>query len=152
MQTSSPTSSENYQLGSAADPELAYKIQKRSKLFRFGRHEILFRQGENPHSVYLIQRGEALLTMRVQGVTALRVRAGAGSLLGLPAVVGQKPYTLTAQALGKLEAYWLNPDQFAELLREESKLSMAVLRILASEIRSARQAVAGLADKGLGEP
>lgn len=37
------------------------------------------------------------------------------------------------------------------MIREDSQLSMSVLRILASEIRSAREAVAGLADKGLGE-
>jgi len=143
--------SEPTSFGHAVDPELAYKVQKRSKLFRFGSHEVLFRQGDDPESVFLIQRGEALLTMRVNGVTVMRVPAGAGSLLGLPGVVGGRPYTLGAQALGELEAYRIGADQFLELMRDEPQLSLVVLRIMASEIHSAREAWVSLADKALSE-
>jgi CRP-like cAMP-binding protein len=121
-----------------ADPELAYRIRKESQLHFFGANDVLFRQGDSPRFLYLLQSGEAVLTTEVLNKTIPIVRAGAGSLIGLRAIIARKPYTMTARANGDLYAFCLEAGPFEELLESEPGLSRSVLRILAADIRSER--------------
>lgn len=129
-----------------ADSELAYKISEKSQLFIYGANDVLFRQGDAPHFLYLLKCGEAVLTMQESGKIVMRLCAGAGSLIGLPAITGNKPYTMTARASGELQAYCLEAHQFEELIEAEPQLSLNILHILAAEVRSARGALTALAD------
>ncbi len=121
-----------------ADPELIQELEKRSKPVSLGPDRILFRQGEAPVGVYLLRAGEALLTSRSNDAAVLSVHVGAGSLLGLPAVIASKPYTLTAKALEGAELSLVTSDEFVELMRRDPALSFRVLQVLAAEIRFAR--------------
>jgi CRP-like cAMP-binding protein len=51
---------------------------------------ILFRQGEPADCLYFVKSGEARLTMQA-GDKEVTIRAGQGSLLGIPAIVGNQP-------------------------------------------------------------
>ena len=123
-----------------ADPELATEIQKRSTPVSLAARPILFRQGEKPTAVYLVKGGEVLLTG--QGDDIFTIRAGAGSLLGIPAVIGSKPYSLTAEALPGAQVDVLTADEFIQLMQVNPALAFQVLQILASEVRMAREALA----------
>src|SRR5450631_942408 len=58
---------------------------------------ILFSQGETPKGIYLLKSGEAALMMQAaSGQIVLCQRALPGSILGLPAVIGNVPYTMSA--------------------------------------------------------
>ena len=98
---------------------------------------ILFRQGDSPVDLYFVKSGEVILSMPAEEAE-VRVRAGKGSPLGLPAVIGKQPYSMTAKAPWDAEVFKLTSDAFHELLRIEPRMQQAILQILAAEVRAAR--------------
>jgi CRP-like cAMP-binding protein len=104
---------------------------------------ILFRQGEPADCLYFVKSGEASLTMQAGG-KEVRIRAGKGSLLGIPAIVGNQPYSMTGTAPCDAEILRLSSVGFSNLLKTDPGMQQAVLRILAGEVRVARQALTDL--------
>jgi CRP-like cAMP-binding protein len=127
-----------------ADPELIQELEKRSKPIAVGSDRVLFHQGDAPTGVYILRKGNARLTSKSDGDAILSIRAGAGSLLGVPAVVGAKPYSLTAEALQGAEVSMLPCDEFVRLMSTKPALSFRVLQVLAEEVRFAREALSHL--------
>ena len=127
-----------------ADPDLIEQLEKRAEPVAFGQDRVLFHQGDAPKGVYILRRGSAILTNMSDGDALLSVEAGQGSLLGVPAVVGSKPYSLTAEAVDGAEVSVLTCDDFVHLMHTEPTLSFRVLQVLAEEVRFAREALAQL--------
>lgn len=127
-----------------ADPELVSELEKYAKPVVVGADHVLFRQGDAPRGVYILRKGLARLTSQCDGDAILAVQAGAGSLLGVPAVVGGKPYSLTAEAMEGAELSLLPSDDFVRLMNTEPAIAFRVLQVLAEEVRFAREAIAHL--------
>jgi CRP-like cAMP-binding protein len=127
-----------------ADVELVSELEKRAHPIAIAADHILFRQGDAPKGVYILRKGLAKLTSQSDGDAILSVQAGAGSLLGVPAVVGGKPYSLTAEAMDGAEFSLLSSDDFVHLMHTEPALSFRVLQVLAEEVRFARESIAHL--------
>ena len=127
-----------------ADPELIEELEKRATPVAVSPGGILFHQGDAPTGVYILSKGTAKLTSITDGDPLLSIRTGAGSLLGVPAVVGAKPYTLTAEALENAEVSVLSCEDFVHLMHTEPALSFRVLQVLAAEVRFARESLAQL--------
>jgi len=104
---------------------------------------ILFRQGQRGDCLYFVKWGEVALTM-LAGEKEIRIRAGKGSLLGLPAVFGNQAYTMTAKASWDAEIFKLSSNAFTELLNKERRMKETVLQILAGEVSAIRQAFSQL--------
>jgi CRP-like cAMP-binding protein len=104
---------------------------------------ILFRQGEQGDCIYFVKWGEVALMMLL-GNKEIRIRAGKGSLLGIPALLGNQPYTMTARAAWDAEIFMLSLDGFRDLMDTELQMEEVVLRILAGEVRAIRQAFSQL--------
>jgi CRP-like cAMP-binding protein len=103
---------------------------------------VLFRQGDDPTGLYILHKGNVTLTMdSAQGKTFLSTQAEAGSLLGLPGLVGNEPYSLTAIARQGAELGFVTRDQFNELMKSDPLLALKILQVLAAEVRSARNAI-----------
>jgi CRP-like cAMP-binding protein len=130
------------------DRELAEKIISRSAEI-IPQDRIRFRQGEPADCLCFVKSGEASLTMKA-GDKEVRIRAGRVSLLGIPAIVGNQPYSMTAKACWDAEIFRLSSVLFNDLIKTEPGMQQAVLRILAGEVRVARQALSDLAS-GAGE-
>jgi CRP-like cAMP-binding protein len=125
-----------------ANPELIDALKKRSTAIACNGEQVLFHQGEPPAGVYILHQGEVTLTMEsAQGKPILSSQAGAGSLLGLPGLVGNEPYTLTAVARKGAEVSFVSRDQFTALMQSDPLLSLKILQVLAAEVRSARNAI-----------
>jgi CRP-like cAMP-binding protein len=75
------------------------------------------------------------------GNTVMCVRAGADSLLGLPGIIGNEPYTMTAMARKGSEVRVVTRADFEDVIRMEPSLGLLVLQVLAVEVRSVRQAL-----------
>jgi CRP-like cAMP-binding protein len=129
-------------LETIVDRELAEIILSRSAEI-IPQDGILFRQGDPADCLYFVKTGEANLTMQA-GEKEVKIRAGRGSLLGIPAIVGNQPYSMTAKACWDAEIFRLSSIAFNDLLKTEPKMQQAVLRILAGEVRVARQALSDL--------
>jgi CRP-like cAMP-binding protein len=129
-----------------ASSELTSAVEKWAKSITELTASILFRQGDEPEAVYYLKAGEVTLTMRSGERIIMSARVPAGSLLGLPAIMGNKPYSLTATAVGQVEAYRISHDDFKQMIVQE-RLCFDVVRILAGEVHSARIALAECLDQ-----
>lgn len=125
-----------------AGKELAQALESLSAPVDCTRDRVLFRQGDDPTGVYIVRAGCAALTMQsVSGEIILRIESGPGSVLGLPGLIGNKPYSLTAVAHRGSQVGFVTRDEFTALMTNEPLLSLRVLEVLAAEVHTARQAI-----------
>ena len=122
-----------------ADLELAHEIEKRSKPCSSFRDGVLFRQGDSPLALYLVKSGEVALAMESGGRMVMYVRAGAGSLVGLPAVVENKPYSMTAAPCAGADIREIRNLEFNDLICSTPMLAIKVFQVLAAEVHLARR-------------
>jgi CRP-like cAMP-binding protein len=127
----------------SADGRLFQALMKRSQTVACGEGGTLFHQGEAPRGLFILERGEAALVMTSDaGQAVMCVEAGPGSLLGLPSVIANKPYTATALVRKGSTVSIIAPEDFDQTLREEPELYPCILQVLAEDFRSVRLAIA----------
>ncbi|MGB7546259.1 MAG: cyclic nucleotide-binding domain-containing protein [Terracidiphilus sp.] len=125
-----------------ADPQLIQALEKRSTTISCGEDRVLFRQGDFPAGLYLLHKGEVTLIMDSRlGDAVLSIQAAVGLLLGLPGLIGNEPYTLTATARSGAQLSFVTRDVFIALMQSDPLLSLKVLQVLAAEVRYARSAI-----------
>jgi CRP-like cAMP-binding protein len=124
-----------------ADPELIEALEKRSTPVTCDEDRVLFHQGEEPNGLYILHQGDVSLTMASPtGEIVLCMLPYAGSLLGLPALIGNEPYSLTAKASKGCDLGLVTREAFLDLVKSEPMMPLKILHVLAAEVRSARQA------------
>lgn len=123
-----------------ADPELIQALEKRATPVSCGEDRILFRRGDLPVGLFILRAGEAAISMD-SGDDAVSCLATAGSLLGLPGVIANQPYSLTVVARKGANVGFVSKQEFDTLMRTELALMVKILQVLAAEVRSARLAI-----------
>jgi CRP-like cAMP-binding protein len=127
-----------------ACPDLIHALKQRSAPVPCPSGNILFQQGELPKGLYILEKGEVALSMSTPvGKAVADARACSGSLLGLPGLASNEPYTMTAVAQPGAELSFLDRQDFAEIMHTCPDLAIQILQVLAAEVRSARLALAG---------
>ena len=125
-----------------AEKELIEALEKRSSTVVCEEERKLFTQGGNPSGLYLLRKGTATLSMESPtGGILMSITLFPGSLLGLPALIGNEPYTLTATAQKGAEFGFVSREDFNSLMLTDPSLAVRVLRVLAAEVRTARHAI-----------
>jgi CRP-like cAMP-binding protein len=125
-----------------ADRELLDALEERSRTIVCSEERVLFAQGEEPTGLYILRSGSATLSMITEsGQPIVLTSVAAGSLLGLPGLIGDQPYSLTAVAGPGAELGFVTREDFCRLMLSDPALSLKVLGVLAAEVRSARQAI-----------
>ena len=125
-----------------ADPELIQALEKNSIEISCGEDRVLFNQGDNPQGLYILDQGEITLTMTSpSGQQVMQIQAHPGSLLGLPGLIGNGFYTLSAIAHDGARVSFVPRDEFTSLMQADPHLSLKILQVLAAELRSARTAL-----------
>jgi CRP-like cAMP-binding protein len=125
-----------------ADSELIHALEEKSTAIACGEDRVLFKQGDHPKGLYILDQGEITLTMTTpEGQQIMEIQAHAGSLLGLPGLIGAGPYTLSAIARDGARLSFVPRDEFTQLMQADPRLSFKILQVLAAELRSARQAL-----------
>ena len=125
-----------------ADPELMSALDVSATPFECSRGTVLFTQGEPPKGLYILQSGTADLAMTApNGREIFRVTVSAGALMGLPALIGNQPYSLTATAKENARVKFVPREKFYHLMADKPSLSLSILRVLAAEVRTARFAI-----------
>ena len=128
-----------------ADPELLQALENHAVSISSAGQRLLFRQGDPADGLYILIQGEATLSMSAEGGQALMsIQATAGSLLGLPGLIGNQPYSLTAIANTGAKVSYIARGDFNALMQSDPQLALKILRVLAAEVRSARLALAHL--------
>ena len=125
-----------------ADPELIRALSEHATPIVCDTDRILFQQDAPAAGLYILHKGEATISMTSQqGQTVLSVAAKDGSLLGLPGLVSNQPYSLTAVARAGARVSFLGRTEFTTLMESNPPLAFKILQILAAEVRSARNAL-----------
>lgn len=125
-----------------AEKELIEALEKRSSTVACNEEQQLFRQGSDPTGLYILRKGKATLSMESPtGGTILSITLFPGSLLGLPALIGNEPYTLSATAERGAELGFVTREDFNSLMLTDPTIAVRVLRVLAAEVRTARHAI-----------
>jgi len=102
-------------------------------------------QGDEPAGVFLVCSGRVRLFIRnpLTGAITFDRVAEPGSLLGLPAAFGDRPYSMTAEAAEETEVAFVERPMFLEMMRNDGQLCMRCLQLLSDEVRIAREAIGG---------
>ena len=125
-----------------AEKELIEALERRASTVVCTEQRQLFSQGAYPTGLYILRKGRAILTMESPtGGTIIAITLHPGSLLGLPALVGNEPYTLTATAEENAELGFVTREDFNSLMLSDPTIAVRVLRVLAAEVRTARHAI-----------
>ena len=125
-----------------ADPELIRALAARATTVPCDADSILFKQDDQPVGVYIVHQGQASLSMKSpEGRSILSVQALPGSLLGLPGVIGNQPYSLTASVRAGAQVSFVSSADFFAVMQSNPQLSLKMLQVLAAEVRTARRAL-----------
>ena len=125
-----------------ADSELIQALEKRAAPVACNEDRVLFNQGDQAVGLYILSQGEAVVSMDAgSGAVDFSCTATAGSLLGLPGLIANQPYSLTAVARKGAQIGFISKDEFQSLIQTELPLMGKVLQVLAAEVRSARLAI-----------
>jgi CRP-like cAMP-binding protein len=128
-----------------AAPELIQALEKSAYPVVCGGDRLLFKQGDTPVGLYILNAGAATLTMAAPGGGQItEIQAPAGSLLGLPGLLGNQPYTLSATAHAGARLGFVPRDELTKLMQADPQLSLKMLQVLAAEVSSARRALCEL--------
>jgi CRP-like cAMP-binding protein len=125
-----------------ADRELIVELKKHAARVDCAEDRVLFKQGDAPGGLYIFCGGEAWMTLKSStGDEVMQLSAEVGSLLGLPAVIGNVPYSLSARAKKGALVSFIPREDFSRLMLTDPSISGGVLRVLAAEVRTARAAL-----------
>jgi len=125
-----------------ADPELIRALETRATSLVCDPDRLLFSQDDAAVGVYLVHEGAATLTMNAKnGTRIFSIPALPGSVLGLPALISNQPYSLTAVAHAGARVSFVSRADFFALVQADPLLSLKMLEVLAAEVRTARQAL-----------
>ena len=125
-----------------ADPELIRALTARAKPVPCDTDTVLFKQEDRAVGLYILHEGQASLSMKSQqGRSILSVQALPGSLIGLPGVIGNEPYSLTAAVRSGAHVSFVSSADFFALMESDPQLSLKMLQVLAAEVRTARRAL-----------
>ena len=102
----------------------------------------IFTQGDAPAGVYIVRKGSVRMSVRAGDSEVVMRVAQPGSVLGLPGVLSNKPYSLTARTVQPCELGFVKAEDLIKLVRENPALGLQVLQLLSEEVRAARGAIA----------
>jgi EAL domain-containing protein (putative c-di-GMP-specific phosphodiesterase class I) len=96
---------------------------------------VLFADGDQPSSAYLVESGEIEISTMVRGRRMVLSRLGAGELLGEMAVFDTGPRSATATARVDSVLYVIDPEQVSERLAKTDPVIRALIESLLRRYR-----------------
>ena len=125
-----------------ADSELLSELEKVASRVDCPSDRVLFEQGDAAVGLYIVGTGTTTISLKSESnSTIMKVDVVSGSLLGLPGVLGNQPYSLTAVAHKGTQVSFVSLKDFSALMESNPSLSLKVLQVLAAEVRTARRAL-----------
>ena len=98
---------------------------------------VLFRRGDPVTGVFLIRSGTVALLL--PNVPEPPIIAGPGTLLGIPAAMCNRPYSLTAETLEPVETGFIAREQFVAIVRQHPDLCLVLIETLAEALSETRK-------------
>jgi CRP-like cAMP-binding protein len=134
---------------SEQDQETCNK-HKTTNLYKAG--QILFYEGNRAFGIYCVFSGKIkLYKTGFNGRLQIVRLAGTGDLLGYRSLLADEPYAATAEAMEDAMVCFVDRGTFFEMMRQNGKLAMEMMKKLCRELRSAEDHVLDVAQKSTRE-
>ena len=124
-----------------APNELKAQLIAIGSRIRSTRGSFLFQRGDAVTGIFLVSTGAVQLGLEERPAAFLSRHVGPGSVLGLPAVLSNSPYSLSAEAVKDSELVYIPRERLLDLLRDKPDLCMLVIEVLTEELSQTRSAL-----------
>lgn len=112
-------------------------VRKRLIAARFRAGELIYRQGDEPDGLYLVERGQARIESPDAKGGAPLALLGDGDIFGEGALLLEGPRSASARAVTDLDAWMLRREDFEDLMLQYPALALNLSRVLEERLRSA---------------
>lgn len=119
--------------------DLHAELERRCARVQKQRHAVLFKRGQSPFGMFLVLSGTVTLDFGVDGANPLNGAYGPGALVGLPASLTGRTYSMTATVTDDAELGFLSIEELKSLLKERPQLCRQLLDILGAKISQTYQ-------------
>jgi len=124
-----------------AEPDLLLALRRHEFPVDCLEDRVLFCQGDEPTGLYVFHSGAATMVLEsADGTPIATVPMRPGALLGLQALVGGEPFSMTAAAKAGAQVGFVTYNAFLALMLSKPLLALMILRVLAAEVLSTRAA------------
>ena len=123
------------------DPKRLRLLAFMSESLTYRAGELLFDQGEDGDSAFVVLDGTASVLINIGGEKTEVAVIGSKQVFGEMAVLCDIPRTAAIGAKTDLEVLRIDRDAFLKLLQEFPEVSLQVMRFLASRLESTTQAL-----------
>jgi CRP-like cAMP-binding protein len=122
--------------------DLQAMLQAGGEKVRKPRHSVLFRYGEKSFGMFVVLSGRVSLDVGIASPFARAYTAGA--LLGLPATISRREYSMTATVTEDAELVFWTADELESLLRKNPTLCQELLAIMAERVAANHEVMKAL--------
>lgn len=114
--------------------------------------EVIFRDGEMPKGIYLIEKGTAKLCKSgYYGKEQILRFIKKGDILGYRSILCGESFQAKAEAMTTMEMFFIPTEMFLYLLEIDSKISYTILQKIAYELGESSNIITFLAQKSVRE-
>jgi CRP-like cAMP-binding protein len=119
-------------LGEAHLSSIAQSFRPRT----YEKSDVIFRQGDNGHEVYLIREGKVrIFKVSPSGQETSIILLSTGALVGEYAVIDGRTRSATARALQRCEIWEMAGSRFLQCVREIPDFALALCQLLVAKAR-----------------
>lgn len=116
--------------------------QELGRTYRDG--EIIVRQGEPGHGMFVIQSGEVEVTSFVGGREIPVGRLGAGDIFGEMALFEREPRSASVRAVGEVRVLTIDKASFLRRVHEDPSIAYRILKQMSQRVRRLDDELAAL--------
>jgi CRP/FNR family cyclic AMP-dependent transcriptional regulator len=106
-----------------------------TRTFKAG--EVVFREGERGHTMFVVRSGHVRISKRVRAVERTLATLGPGEFFGEMAVLSGRPRTATATASDEITLLELDEKRFDAMIRSQAEIAARILKKLARRLDDA---------------
>lgn len=130
----------------SAPHDVLAELQQKCEVVRKPKQTILFKRGQAAFGMFLVMRGKVTLDFGVDGSCSLNGAYGPGALVGLPATLTGRTYSMTATVTDNAELGFISSKDLRGILRQQPELCRQLLDILSAKITHTYQITKGRLD------
>ncbi|UCB44855.1 MAG: Crp/Fnr family transcriptional regulator [Spirochaetota bacterium] len=122
-------------------------FQKYGQTLEAGR--VLFKEGDQGDTMYIIQKGRIKITKRVNNVDKILMVLSKGDFFGEMSIIRQTPRTATATAIDTCELLTFNRNGFVSMIAKNSSIAMNIIEKLCLRLEKADNQIRDLAKRDI---
>lgn len=111
-----------------------YAVLKVLKKTSCQKDEVIFKQGESPSHIYIVQSGRIKLYLHAEGISYELIEFGVGDCFGETALIGIQPHTANAVAMEETDLIVLSGHALFSLHETERDVFSLIVLNIAREV------------------